>query len=155
MKSTISASFSLTRAPHTHIAGGSSAVIRVSLVSPSDLRNTHRPIIPAIWPKTKPQINQITIYSSIMWWVTKCSLPRTEPITWNRFTSRPSSTQSKITSDNFVASYNFKTIFYFSTKSFTQSTDTKWICMFFSSPPDNTKQWKKNTCFAFGTASIR
>lgn len=79
--STHSASFSLIRAPNGYSGGGSNAVIRFNFVSPLDFRIIHRPI------------NAATCAPS------EC------PITWNFSTSNPSSTQSKIVSDTFVASY--------------------------------------------------
>lgn len=81
--STHSASFSLIRAPNGYNGGGSNAVIRFNFVSPFDFRIIHRPI------------NAATCAPS------EC------PITWNFSTSKPSSTQSKIVSDTFVASYRY------------------------------------------------
>lgn len=79
--STHSASLSLIRAPNGNSGGGSNAVIRFNFVSPPDFRNILRPIRAAT-----------------------CA-PKECPITWNCSTSKPSSTQSKIVSDTFVASY--------------------------------------------------
>lgn len=79
--STHSASLSLILAPNGYSGGGSNAVIRFNFVSPLDFRIIQRPHIAAT-----------------------CA-PSECPITWNFSTSNPSSTQSKIVSDSFVASY--------------------------------------------------